>query len=98
MSAHIRPTKCCAVGSYGCQVPMPLNGRLQSIDFCLADIVAALNASNIQTVGSCCGHGQMDGSIILEDGRILTIKNGVRPWDNPPWRTLVETNTTNAKP
>lgn len=96
MSLKIRPNECCELGSYECQVPMPLNGRLQSIDFCIADIVAALNAANIATVASCCGHGQMDGSILLNDGRMLTVKNGVRPWSNPPWQTLVENQI--AKP
>ena len=67
-----KPTKCCAMGSYDCQVPMPLNGRLQSIDYCIADVVAALNAANIATVASCCGHGdERRASIALADGREL---------------------------
>lgn len=68
-----RPQKCCAPGEYICQVPMPLNGRRHDIDLCIADIVAALNAANIATVASCCGHGVMDGVIALEDGRRITI-------------------------
>ena len=68
-----KPDKCCEVGSYDCQVPMPIKGRRQDIDLCIADIVAALNAANIITVGSCCGHGVMKVSIILEDGRKLLI-------------------------
>lgn len=79
-----RPTKCCPIGSYECQVPMPLNGRLQSIDYCIADVVAALNAANIRTAASCCGHGQIDGSVVLDDGREIQIKNGVRPWERKP--------------
>lgn len=78
---NVRPKACCPVGSYGCQVPMPLNGRLQSIDYCIADVVAALNAANIQTAASCCGHGAAAGSILLADGRELQVKNGVRPWE-----------------
>ena len=69
-----KPEKCCNVGEYTCQVPIPLNGRLQSIDYCIADIVAALNAANINTLASCCGHGKYKGSIILEDGREIIIK------------------------
>lgn len=69
-----KPDKCCDIGSYECQVPMPLNGRRQDIDYCIADIVAALNAANIITVASCCGHGIGDATIILEDGRYITIK------------------------
>ncbi|KKK76923.1 hypothetical protein LCGC14_2858740, partial [marine sediment metagenome] len=68
--------KCCPVGSYECQVPMPIKGRRQEIDFCIAPIVAALNAANITTVASCCGHGEQDGNIMLEDGRVLIIKKG----------------------
>lgn len=69
-----RPATCCDVGSYDHQVPMPLNGRRQEIDLCIADIVAALNAANIPTTMSCCGHGSKPLSIImLEDGRELSV-------------------------
>lgn len=69
-----KPDKCCAPGEYTCQIPMAINGRRQDIDFCIADIVAALNAANITTVASCCGHGKQDGVISLEDGRELVIR------------------------
>lgn len=69
-----RPEECCGFGEYSCQIQMPLNGRTQGIDFCIADLVAALNASNLRTVASCCGHGKIDGSIVLEDGRELVIR------------------------
>ena len=52
---------------------LPLNGRVQCIDHCVAHLVAALNAANIRTVASCCGHQQMAGRIDLEDGRVLAI-------------------------
>ena len=54
---------------------MPIKGRVRGIDYCIADIVAALNAANIITVASCCGHKKIDGIISLEDGRELIIKN-----------------------
>ena len=54
---------------------MPLNGRVQAIDFCIHGIVAALNTGGIRTVASCCGHGEMLGRIDLEDGRTLAIAN-----------------------
>ena len=57
------------------QACMPLNGRVQCIDFCIHKIVAALNAGGIRTVASCCGHGKMLGRIDLEDGRTLAIAN-----------------------
>ena len=53
---------------------MPLNGRVQCIDHCIHQIVAALNAGGVRTTASCCGHGKMKGNILLEDGRMLTIQ------------------------
>jgi len=64
---------CCETGSYECQIPMPINRRLEYIDYCIADIVAALNAAGITTLASCCGHGKQDGNIELQDGRALYI-------------------------
>ena len=66
---------CCGMGTYEHQVPMPISGRRQDIDFCIADIVAALNAANIVTVASCCGHGEIDANIRLKDGRIIKVLN-----------------------
>ena len=45
----------------------------KAVDGCVADIVKALTEAGIYTDGSCCGHGQADGDIILNDKRILTI-------------------------
>ena len=71
-----KPKKCCGMGSYEHQTYMPIRGRVQGVDFCISYIVAALNAANIETMASCCGHGKMPGSIILEDGReIIIVKN-----------------------
>ncbi len=71
-----KPKKCCPCGTYSHTIPMPIRGRLQGVDFCVADIVAALNAANVETLASCCGHGYMPGSIILENGReIIIVKN-----------------------
>lgn len=54
---------------------MPLKGRLQSIDYCIADIVAALNAANLETVASCCGHGDEKlAMVMLADGRVIRIE------------------------
>ena len=65
---------CCKLGTYSCQIPMPIGGRVQGIDGCISDIVAALNAANITTVASCCGHGKQLAEIALDDGRTVTIK------------------------
>lgn len=56
------------------QACMPIDGRVRCIDKCISHIVACLNAGGIKTVASCCGHGEKQGRIDLEDGRILYIK------------------------
>lgn len=68
-----KPKKCCKVGEFKCQVPMPIKGKVQYVDFCIADIIAAFNAAGIITIASCCGHKKMNGDIRLEDGRIVKI-------------------------
>lgn len=68
-----KPDKCCKAGDYKHQIPMPINGRRYDIDLCVADIVAALNAANISTMASCCGHGKQKASIVLNDGRELIV-------------------------
>lgn len=70
---HLKPKKCCEVGTFKHQISMPINGRRQGIDLCISDIVAALNAANIKTIASCCGHSKLNGLISLEDGRNLII-------------------------
>lgn len=72
-----KPSKCCDFGEFTCDVPSHAKGRVIYIDFCIADIVNALNAANIKTEASCCGHGKIPGSIILSDGRVLTITEGL---------------------
>lgn len=69
-----RPETCSHCGSYECSVPMALNGRVHSIDLCLAHIIAALNAGGIETHASCCGHGTQDGIIVLADGWELVVR------------------------
>ncbi len=69
-----KPKNCTPIGEYKCQVPMPINGRIQGIDYCISDIVAALNAANIKTIASCCGHGKVKAIISLDDGRTIQIQ------------------------
>jgi len=60
-------------------VRMLIDGRVRSIDPCIAPIVAALNADGadptIATTASCCGHDdtKLYGSIRLKDGRWLIV-------------------------
>ena len=44
------------------------------IDSCIAPLVKALQDAGIDMLGSCCGHGQRDGSILLADGRELIVR------------------------
>lgn len=91
-----RPDKCCDPGSYECSVPLPLNGRVQDIDLCLCHIVAALNAGGITTLASCCGHGKIPATIVLDGGlkedRIITIE----PMSD--WRKMQEADISSYKP
>jgi hypothetical protein len=79
-----KPKKCCLIGSYEHTVPMPIKGRRVDVDFCTSDIIAALNAANITTAASCCGHGKMAGNIMLDDNRILWVENHKRGVDVVP--------------
>lgn len=63
-------------GTFEGQIPMAIKRRVEFIDPCIAHIIAALNAANIITTCSCCGHGKTDGTIMLDDGRVLTITEG----------------------
>lgn len=64
------------------RVPMPAShsytGKfrwaIKPVDRCIAPIVQALNAAGIHTTNACCGHGKGLGSIVLHDGRELSIK------------------------
>ena len=73
-----KPCKHCKIGSHKHTIPMPINGKSVDVDFCIAGIVAALNAANLITVASCCGHGEIHPSIILQDGREVTIKGNLK--------------------
>ena len=64
-----------------CLVPIPaelshtgeFRWEIKGVDSCIAPIVNALNAGGVYTAGCCCGHGETPGSILLHDGRELTI-------------------------
>lgn len=63
------------VKTYANQACLPLKQRVVCIDWCIHQIVSALNAGGVETVASCCGHGTQRGRIDLADGRILWIEN-----------------------
>ena len=47
--------------------------KMIGVDRCIAQVVEALLEADIQTVASCCGHGNRPGRISLIDGRELII-------------------------
>ena len=47
--------------------------RTAKVDSCIAPLVRALNDAGIETVASCCGHGNRPGNIALAGGRELFI-------------------------
>ena len=71
--AERRHARCCAPGTYEHTTPMPISRRVEYVDDCIVDIVAALNAGRLPTVASCCGHGKLPSSVLLDDGRQLLV-------------------------
>ncbi len=55
--------ECCGSGAW----------KDKPIDSCIAPIVKALQEGGIDMRGSCCGHGDGDGQIELQDGRVLVL-------------------------
>ncbi len=59
--------------TYANQVPMPIRRRVEGIDWCIARLVAALNAAGIRTTASCCGHEVSPGMVLLDDDRVIAV-------------------------
>lgn len=61
--------------------------KAMPIDACIAPLVSALQAAGVDMRGSCCGHGEGDGYIHLQDGRLLVIKlDGDAYYQSPEYR------------
>ncbi len=45
----------------------------KAIDACLAPVIQALNEAGVFTASCCCGHGEIDGSIVLHDGQVIAL-------------------------
>lgn len=71
---------CGSEKTYANQACLPISGKVRGIDWCIHQIVAALNAGGVETVASCCGHGTQDGRIDLADGRVLILPKRVVAW------------------
>jgi len=56
-------------GDYKCHVATNLKdkeGRIIYVDKCLKEAVENLNANGFTTIASCCGHGIIQPSIVIE--------------------------------
>lgn len=56
-------------------------------DKCIAYLVKTLNEGGIKTVASCCGHGKINGNIVLENGKVLIIADFD---DDMKWQRLLK--------
>mgnify|MGYP005664536361 CR=1 FL=1 len=68
------------VETYSEQVCIPLEGRVICIDKCIHHIISALNAGGVRTHACCCGHNDLIGNIVLEDGRWIGIFESEEEW------------------
>ena len=76
-----RPCRHCGRAPVYVQVKIPADlsstgvakWKRAQIDACIAPIVRALQTAGIDMRGSCCGHGEGEGDIHLQDGRALFI-------------------------
>lgn len=50
---------------------------IKAVDACMADMVDRLNAEGRLTRSCCCGHGFVDGSIIMQDGSVIPVKEKI---------------------
>jgi len=63
-----KPGKCCECGSYEHTVPMCIGRcKLVEVDYCVSRLVGALEAAGFRPVASCCGHGKLPPSVLLDD-------------------------------
>ena len=77
-----KPKQCCRGATNDHAVPMPIRRRVEYVDFCVAEIVAALNAAGVPTNASCCGHGKANPYIVLWDDRIIEIWPSLKKWQS----------------
>ena len=75
-----KPRRHCGVCTNQHSVPIPIKGRVRSVDFCLSRMIAALVAGGVETVACCCGHGKMIGNIVLESGEWIGVFRNWQEW------------------
>lgn len=72
------------------------NGDQMGVDPCLADTLLGLWARNVRTLGSCCGHGRIPPSLVLDGFEfqaqharaVLNDIDPSRPWVLQQWRLI----------
>jgi len=69
-----KPRECAQGGTYAHTVPMCINrNKVVNVDFCVARLVAALEAGGFRPAASCCGHGKMPANVMLEDRTVVVM-------------------------
>lgn len=65
-------------------------GRTVLVDSCIADVIKHLWAKGYKTLGSCCGHGELNPDIVI-DGQadIQALRSELAQIDERKW-TLLE--------
>lgn len=66
-----KPNNCCDCGTYEHCVPMCIRNKVVFIDYCVARLVASLEAGGMNPVASCCGHGKIPPSVLLDDDTMI---------------------------
>jgi hypothetical protein len=74
-----KPQKCCDFGTNEHCVPLSVHNKVVYVDYCVARLVAALEAGGMNPIASCCGHGIQPPTVLLDDDTwvmVLTRKQG----------------------
>ena len=84
-------------GDYKCHVKTSLkdsSGRFIYVDKCLKEAIENLNKQDIKTIASCCGHGIIQPSIIInlkrekmKETQEILIKMGFKNINNNVWQS-----------
>jgi len=60
---------------------LTIKGKKIRVDACMRNLLRILNIHGIRTVGSCCGHGKYDMSIVVKsygvNGKIYDLMSNV---------------------
>ena len=79
------------------------DNRSVCLDRCIASIVPTIWAAGLETVGSCCGHGKEDASVVVESqhgieyiARIASVLERIDPqrrWRILQWSLILAAKT-----